>query len=128
LTTYSSSPSGAVILTAMTDFFWADKVDGYSVGDYKTNAFSTTSTKVIFDSGTSLAYIPSSIASSVITSLLMGVTNTYYSGIYYIDCGVASTGKSLYLSIEGNWFEIPASTYVVKLTDQYGDYCILGFL
>jgi len=83
---------------------------------------------VIFDSGTSLAYIPVSIAATVISELLSGVSNQYYSGIYYVDCSTVGTMPSLFLTIENYWFEIPSSTYIVHLADAYGPYCVLGFL
>lgn len=57
LNTYSSDPTSAVTLTLNANFFWQDDVDSYSIG--QTTTYTTAKKNVIFDSGTSLAYLPS---------------------------------------------------------------------
>ena len=56
--TYSSDPTQAVTLTLNQNFFWQDDVDSYAVGSI--TAYTTAKKNIVFDSGTSLAYLPSS--------------------------------------------------------------------
>ena len=55
---YSSNPAAAVVLNVDKTFYWSCNVAGYAVTDYVNNAVSSTGTTAIFDSGTSLSYIP----------------------------------------------------------------------
>lgn len=70
------NPSNILWLESMPGFFWTTLVGGYRYGrnsaarkprSYQTDAF-----QAVFDSGTSMIYLPASISASFINVLLKG--------------------------------------------------------
>jgi hypothetical protein len=57
---------------------------------------------VIFDTGTSLAYLPASIGPDIIAKLLRGKRFAFYFGIYLTECDTTAF-EPLYIHINGNW-------------------------
>lgn len=126
---YSSDPGEAVTLNLDDSYYWTISVENYAIGaTYNSGSVTTSNHKALFDSGTSLAYLPTSLAPSILSTVLEGTDYDYYAGIYYVDCDNIGNMPSVFLNINSYWFEIPSQTYVVPLEDAYGPYCILGFL
>jgi len=128
-------PSNLIWLAMTTNLFWISKADGIRVGTSSTFGngesaqYATPSVSpVIFDTGTSLAYLPASVGPDIISKILRGKRHTLYSGIYLTTCDT-SNFDSLFIHMGGYWLEIPPSTYIINLSsDPTTPLCGLGLL
>jgi hypothetical protein len=78
------------------------------------------------DTGTSLMYVPSSAYPRIIKALLANVRYEKVQGYYFGSCDT-TLYPSLYLLMNGNWFEVPPSVYVETLEGDYfsGKWCFI---
>jgi len=113
-----------VWMTVPTNLFWINKVDGIRVGTtgkFANGGDSQYATPkadpVIFDTGTSLVYLPATIGPDIISKLLRGKRYTDYFGIYLTTCDTTKF-DSLFIHIDGHWYEIPPSTYLVNFSSN----------
>ena len=65
------------------------------------------------------------ISAYVVSLILRGKRYLRLGGIYLIPCDM-SLYQSLFLLIDGYWFEIPPETYVLEIEELGG--CILGII
>lgn len=104
-----------------TSMFWNVDVDAFSVGidevdaiDGKINSwYFDIPTEACFDTGTSLMYVPSRVFRQLMKRLTKDLTYAIKDtdGYYWGPCDL-NQYQSLYLLMNNNWFEIPASVYV----------------
>jgi len=83
----------------------------------------------VFDTGTSLAYVPYTISADLISKILRGKKYANYFGTYITTCDT-SQFESVYIYFNGYWMEIPPSTYIVIMGDDGNgnNICGLGFV
>ena len=65
-------------MDAIKTLYWAYYTDGFRIGDDFTQSFSLASFPTIFDSGTSLIYLPASMGNILAERALSGIYYEYY--------------------------------------------------
>jgi len=88
-------------------------------GDGSHFAFSTASTQIIFDSGTSILYVPKSLGTSIQAALLKGIPYVAFRGTFHFLCSSYDKLPSLFIMIQGYWVEVTPSTYVYGVGSSY---------
>jgi Eukaryotic aspartyl protease len=89
-----------ISISLTTDFFWEAIVSGFGVGasgsltSSSSNNYAISAAEFIFDTGTTLFYAPSSVATKINTLLTSSVYYFYESGYYYVRCSSASSMPS----------------------------------
>ncbi|KAJ3369680.1 hypothetical protein HDU91_006941, partial [Kappamyces sp. JEL0680] len=86
----------------------------FSVGS-TTGAAVGSTTNAICDTGTTLTIMDAAPANAINKAIGAGAYDSSQ-GIYPIDCGIASTGPTIYLNFGGGKFPINASEYVISNT------------
>jgi Eukaryotic aspartyl protease len=126
-------------------FFWTTTIEGFRIGhsDLFSNgapsSFQTRPYYAIFDSGTSLAYLPSckyqfydkfiliAIGAQIISFILRGKKFTSSNFIFNVPCDKALY-ESLYLqTFEGYWLELHPDNYILPDLDNPNQ-CVLGMV
>lgn len=77
----------------------------------------------IYDTGTSLIYVPESIAYELMYRLAASKTHYIYEKFMVVNCGERDQFEDVHLLINGTWFEVLAKDYIVE-TDGL---CVLAF-
>jgi hypothetical protein len=103
---------------------------GSDEADSGFNAFNFDSNfQIIFDTGTSLIYMPKSLFSDFIERFLSitKVKTEIESGFYVTDCDPKSW-PSVYLLVSNYWLEVSPEDYLVDASeDRDGSKCLIGF-
>lgn len=83
---------------------------------------------MIFDTGTTLAYIPSMLYEGLIQELTKGINVTAdSSGLRIGRLRDMSQYPSLYIHINTTWFEMTPKYYLIPLEEEYLGYdCVVG--
>lgn len=108
------------------NYFWYSTADAFRVGNSSGKYF--TEQPVIFDTGTTLSYIPSLLYTPFMDELTKGRDVQQESGFYIAKCSDVNKFKSLHLYIDNLWFEFTPKYYMIELGESYNGYdCLLGF-
>ena len=111
--TTSTYYKGTIKWMAMEDhFFWQGPITGVSFDDteYKVDEAS-----LIFDTGTSLAYMPNKYFNKFISKVTDKVSSAFkYDGIYWGPCKPALY-PTLGFLVSGKWIEIHPETYLIDV-------------
>ena len=78
----------------------------------------------IFDTGTSLIYIPQKYGDDFMYRLVFGKKFIQTNGMFQIDCEQKSEFSDVYFIIDGKLFQIAKEDYVLEIEDV----CVLAFL
>lgn len=92
------------------NYFWQAKVKAVRIhGD----EYMVPSAPVIFDTGTSLMYIPTDTLKKIMTKHLDGISYYISDGYYYATCGL-SKYKTISFLIGTYWIDIHPAQYVME--------------
>jgi len=113
--------SGSITYVPLSsDTYWETKLDGITVG----NTPSTTVTKVVFDTGTSLLAGPVSEVAAIAKAV--GAT-PLIAGEYTVDCSKISSMPDITFKVGGKDYVLTATDYVLNV-DGLGVECLLGMV
>lgn len=133
-------------LKSPPDYFWSSTVSGFRVGDFSNTkndfvspkAYKIDSYKAIFDTATSLIYVPQCIDSFCCIIIVLAIANEFIQsvlggmrsqllkeyGMYMVTCDTKKFQKvSLYLG--GYWVEINPESYVLNVRMDQISQCAL---
>lgn len=121
-----------------TSFFWEVEFTGYKISDNPTitvngntipsaYSFATPYADVIMDSGTTLAYLPTMFWYDFMEQLMRNHPEAYdYGGIVTGNCDLG-TYDTVYFYLNGRYYGIDPSTYVISDSSLGASECIIGF-
>jgi len=139
-----SNPADLVWINMIDgDYFWKGKITGFRIGENddlpnndKANFYLRNPRDAIYDTGTSLLYLPQNIDEIVAERLLRSVSVTQESGLTLVPCSPSTPYESFWLRTgDEYWMEIPPETYIMDIGESvcvYGitttssDYFLLG--
>jgi hypothetical protein len=114
-------------ITVQDTYFWTTSITGVKIG---TSEYALAATEdIIFDTGTSIGYIPKKEGNAIMKKLLKGIKHIKFGGRWYTSCDT-SLFSSVYLLLGTYWIEISPTTFVMShsATKTSGSYsCVLGF-
>ena len=112
-----------------TTIFWNVNMSGFRVG--KSDFFSdftpagykfSANMTATLDTGTTQIMVPTSIYSTLMSAVLHNNYYIYTNGSYYGPC-FAANYSSIYIAMNGAYFEVPPSSYVVLSSNPNQVYC-----
>lgn len=123
----------------MTDgeFFWEAPISGFKVGnkaklsDGSVSSYSFSEAEFIFDTGTTLYYVPDPYHGSIMDMITMDVPFINSGGYRIVKCSSVSKLPSFYVYIGGHYIETPASAYLMDLGSKLSDgskACLIGIV
>jgi hypothetical protein len=129
---FARNPKSLIWIDMIDSYFWSTESSGYRVGTSNTfengfpSEFTTKPLPVIFDTGTSLSYLPAckikfkynlfiAIGASVISQITRGTRYAKINNLYYINCD-RSKYQSLFILVqEEYWLELPPDTFILEV-------------
>jgi cathepsin D len=103
------------------NFFWQGKVSGVKIGK---KGYRVKEANFIFDTGTSLNYMPAKYFPDFIDKLLDGIYHFKYNGIYWGSCDTSLYPVAQF-RVSGKWISVKPSTYVIDIGARR---CWIGFI
>jgi len=117
--------------------FWYAFVDGIVYDDPSKTRMSTVGftsrvkinpAPAIFDTGTSLIYVPLTQAEDFMYRILWGKKYIYYNGMFIVNCEEQHKYQDVYLRIDGHLYQISKDDYFIKITEGEVSQCLLAFV
>ncbi|KAG9013107.1 hypothetical protein FRB90_006246 [Tulasnella sp. 427] len=113
-------------VTNGTSYWWNIASDGISVDDSEPSGHF----EAVIDSGTSLIYVPPTVAAKLYRSIPNAAEDAFDlgEGFYTFPCQNASSLPTISLVFNGTRHEIPPEDFNLGMIDMFGDRCVGGIV